>query len=352
MNQHTDNPQVRTFAVDLAKHVFQVAGEDRVGRVLLEARHRSREAFWDWARTLRAPVQVLLETGSGAQAWARALQAQGVQVRVLPAQRVAEHRSGAKNDRNDARALLRAGRDDSIHAVPVKSPERLALQAVHRARSGYVRRRTALGNQMRGLLLEHAVVIAKSHHALDMALDRVLADASVPIPEVLRDLLADLAAEWRHLGERIAAKQAQLKALANQDPLGRRLQTVPGIGPVTASALICKELDPARFANARQLSAYFGLVPEQHSSGARIRLGRMSRRGDRAVRSLLIEGAQAVLRQLPRQPDGAQRQRLQRWLQRHGRKGAAVRLANRNLRVVWHLLREPQEAGQQEAGMA
>jgi transposase len=327
--------QVRTFAVDLAKHVFEISGETATGEVVYEHRCKSREAFWnDFVRQVQPGQEVLLETGPGAQAWARELQSRGAIVRVIPAQHVTEHRSGHKNDRKDTHALLRAGHDVSVHVVPIKSVEHLALQALHRVRSGYIRRHTALGNQMRGLLLEHGVVIRQGPAALSQALIRVLPDATQPVPDRLRDVLAELEAEWRHLEARIDALSRQLGQLAARDPLARRLMTVPGIGPIIASALLCKEVAIERFANARLLAAYFGLVPNQHSTGGRTRLGRMSRRGDRYLRSLLIEGAHAVVRR----PAHASVQ-VQRWLQRLGTKAAAVRLANRNLRIVWSLLR-------------
>lgn len=327
---------VKMFAIDLAKHVFQVAGEDAHGTVVFEHRYRSREAFFDFVRNAKSGQQAVMETGPGAQAWARELIARGVQVRILPAQRVAEHRSGPKNDRNDALALLRAARDTSIHEVPIKSAERLALQAVHRVRHGYVRRRTALANQARGLLLEQGMALARGEQALIAGLRRALADATVPLPDRLRELLADLWAEWETLGQRIERLSADLAQRARHDGLAHRLMRVPGIGPVTASALVCKELVQERYAGARAFAASFGLVPDQHSSGQRVRLGKMSRRGDAYLRSLLIEGAQSVLRRV--NPDDPSNDRLHRWLRRHGRKGAAVRLANRNLRIVWHLL--------------
>jgi transposase len=336
VNKHTVEYEV--VAIDLAKHVFQVGAEDASGRCVFEHRYRSRGAFHEFIRTLRAPTRVLMETGPGAQAWARELQAQGVTVHLLPAQRVEEHRSGAKNDRNDVLAILRAGRDRTIHPVPVKTVLQLTMQALHRARTGYVRRRTALGNQMRGLLQEHGVIAAQGGHALDRLLLQVLEDASVPIPDRLRMLLAELHAEWKALAGKIDVLSAELGQAAREDPMSRRLMTIPGIGPIIASALVCKEIRSDRFASARQFAAYFGLVPDQHSSGSRIRLGRMSRRGDRYLRSLLIEGAHAVLNQVRTKPPSADVDRLRRWLQRHGRKGAAVRLANRNLRIVWALL--------------
>lgn len=331
-----------TLAVDLAKQVFQVAGEDALGQVLYEQRVKSREAFYNFIRQLPASMVVLMETGPGAQAWARQLQAQGNLARILPAQLVANHRSGAKNDRNDALAILRAGRDSSIAAVPVKSATALAMQALHRVRRGYVRQRTAMSNQMRGLLLEHGIALAQGDVAINQTLPRILEDATRPLPDMLRELIDEMLGEWHQLGERVNVLTGRLERAANEDKTARRLMTVRGIGPVIATALLAKQTEPERFANARQFAAYFGLVPDQHSSGKTVRLGKMSKRGDGYIRSLTIQGAHAVLRQLrldSEQPDDC---RLLNWVSRLGRKEAAVRLANRNLRIVWKLLQNDQ----------
>lgn len=332
--------KITTIAIDLAKHVFQAAAEDAKGEEMWQKRLRSRAAMYAFIEGLTPPLTVGLEAGLGAQAWARVLEARGLDVHVLPAQRVAEHRSGAKNDSNDARAILRALHDCSIHPVPVKSTTQLTMQALLRVRAGWQRRRTAVANQMRGLLLEHGVAIAQGDAALTRALERVLPDAQVPIPDRLRALLAELAGEWDGLGQRVQTMDPELARLAHDDPVARRLCTIPGVGPVTATALVCKGLDPARFRNARQFAAYFGLVPDQHSSGYKRRLGRMSRRGDRYLRGLLISGAHAVLRHTRSDALDAGHRRILRWQQRHGGKGAAVRLANHNLRVVFALLRD------------
>lgn len=338
-----------TVAVDLAKRVFQVAGEDLLGQVHYEHRIKSREAFYEFLRQLQPHVVVLVETGPGAQAWARQLQGQGNLVRILPAGLVANHRSGAKNDRNDALAILRAGRDQAISAVPVKSVAALAMQALHRARQGYVRRRTAVSNQMRGLLLEHGIALAQGDGAVNQKIPRVLEDATHPLPDMLRELIDELLAEWRHLGERISVLTGRLEVAANADQTAKRLMTVRGIGPVIATALLAKQTEPDRFPNARKFAAYFGMVPEQHSSGEKIQLGRMSKRGDGYLRSLMIQGAHSVLQQLRPDSEQPDDRRLQRWLSRLGRKEAAVRLANRNLRIVWVLLQNEQTYRRQPA---
>ncbi|MDR2156022.1 MAG: IS110 family transposase [Burkholderiaceae bacterium] len=366
MKEDTTNPSATipaactVIAVDLAKRVFQVAGEDALAQVIYETRIKSREAFKAFLSCLPAGISVLMETGPGAQAWARQLIEQGHQARILPAQRVEEHRSGAKNDRNDTYAILRAGRDSKILAVPIKSAQVLAMQALHRVRQGYIRRRTALANQMRGLLLEHGIALAQGDAAIKRGVPKVLDGASLPVPELLSELLAEMLAEWEHLGVRIQALAAKLQVSAGQDPKARQLMTVRGIGPTIATAMLAKQVEPERFKNARQFAAYFGIVPDQHSSGPKIRLGKMSKRGDGYIRGMMIEGAHAVLTRLS--PDSSQPddRRLLRWMQRHGRKGAAIRLANRNLRIVWVLLqndrnycRQPSRSAQlaQEIGM-
>ena len=339
-----------TVAVDLAKNVFQVAGENSLGQVMYEERIKSREAFLIFLRKLPAGMTVLMETGPGAQAWARLLQTQGNPVRILPAQHVANHRSGAKNDRNDVLAILRAGRDINIAAVPIKSTAQLSMQALHRARQGYVKRRTSMGNQMRGLLLEQGIAIAQGALILSQNVPRILEDATQPLPDMLRELIAEMLGEWSHLGERIDVLTGRLEAAAREDETARRLMTVRGIGPIIATALVAKQTEPERFANARMFAAYFGTVPEQSSSGQKVRLGKMCKRGDGYLRSLAIQGAHAVLRQVRPDSQHPDDHRLRRWLSRHGQKGAAVRLANRNLRIVWVLLQNDQTYRRQPAG--
>ena len=338
----TDVLKCTVIAIDLAKRVFQVAGEDALGQTVYEERISSREAFHAFLRKLPISVTLLMETGPGAQAWAQMLQTQGNPVRILPAQHVAKHRSGPKNDRNDALAILRAGRDINIFSVPVKSASALAMQALHRVRQGYVRRRTAMGNQMRGLLLEHGVAMAQGEAAINRVVPRILEDATQPLPDLLRELVDELLGEWSQLGERINVLTGRLETAAKNDETAKRLMTVRGIGPIISTAVIAKQTEPERFANARQFAAYFGLVPKQHSSGEKVRLGKMSKHGDAYVRSLAIQGAHAVLRQVKADSKDPDDRRLQRWIAGLGRKEAAVRLANRNLRIIWVLLQNDQ----------
>ena len=331
--------EVRMLAINLAKDVFQLAGENDRFEILFEARLKSRQAFRDFLYTLKAPVVVLMETGPGAPAWARELRGRGIDVRVLPAQRVEEHRSGAKNDCSDCLAILLAGRDRSIHPVPVKSVECLAIQASHRVRSGYLSRRTSISNQIRGLLTEHGVVFGRGDAALARGLDRVLEDVTQPIPDCLRELRAELLAEHDMLCQRMEKLDAERSRIAKQEPLSRRLMTVPDVGPIIATALLCKEIDPTQFPNARMFAAYFGVVPDQRSGGNRVCTTGMSKRGDGYIRSLLINGAHSALQRVDAKSDGPHPARLHRWEERLGKRSAAVRLANRNLRIMYALMK-------------
>ncbi len=334
--------KITAIAIDLAKDVFQVAGENALGEVVQNERLKSRQAMHKFIQQLEPPLTVAIETGPGAQAWAREIQARGIVVKILPAQHTAAHRSGNKNDANDALSILRALHDVSVHPVPVKTQEQLAMQALHRARQGWRRRMTAISNQVRGLLLEQGVVIARGNLALVRKIDRTLEDAALPIPDRLRALVAELMGEWRGLGERMAAIDGELAVLSHTDPVAKHLCQVRGIGPIISTAMACKSLNPDRFGDSRQFAAYFGITPGQHSSGNTLHLGRMSRRGDTYLRSAMIEGAHAVIRQIRSNATDTYSRRIQRWVQRCGRKGAAVRLANHNLRVVWLLLKHPE----------
>lgn len=333
--------KITAIAIDLAKHVFQVAGENARCEVVMQKRLKSRQAMHKFVAGLEPPLTVAIETGPGAQAWAREIQRRGIEVRILPAQHTAVHRSGNKNDTRDAHAILRALHDRHVHPVPIKTPEQLSMQALHRARRGWKRRRTAIGNQVRGLLLEHGVVMAKGDAALVRTVDRTLEDATLPIPDRLRELIAELMGEWHGHRERLARIDAELATLSRADPVARHLREIRGVGSIVSTAMACKGLDPERFANGRQFAAYFGITPSQHSSGQKVRLGRMSRRGDAYLRSALLEGAHAVINPIRSDARDLYSRRIQRWVQRCGRKGAAVRLANHNLRVIWRLLKHP-----------
>jgi transposase len=216
--------------------------------------------------------------------------------------------------------------------VAIKTPEQQALLALHRARQGLVRARTAQGNQIRGLLAEFGCVIPKGRRHLEQHIPEILEDAENGLPGMGRELFARLWEHLRHLDVQVQALEAQIKAWHRQDAASRRLEAVPGIGPLTASALVASIGDARNFKNGRQLSAWLGLVPRQCSSGGKPTLLGISKRGDVYLRTLLIHGARAAL----------QYQSSERWgaalAERRNKNLAAVALANKNARIVWALL--------------
>lgn len=336
MNKRTPI-EAAELAIDLAKHVFEVVAADRHGQELWHRHIGSRKAFEQFLDGLTGPLCVGMETGPGAQAWSRRLQARGLRVKLLPAHRVKGHASGMKNDLNDARAILRAMHDREVQPVPVKSPEQLTLQLHHRVRAGCISRRTAVSNQLRGALLEYGLAAGRGAAALKRLIDQVMRGERA-VPDALVKLVEEGLGEWRQLDARIEQLTARLETLAREDDTARRLCTIPGVGPVIATAIVAKGLDPGRFKNSRLCAAYLGLIPEQHGTGGHVHLGTMSRRGDAYLRSLFLQGAHAIVQRVrPEAADGLSC-RIRRWRDRHGAKGAAVRVANHTIRVVWSML--------------
>lgn len=337
MNKRTPVVEANELAIDLAKNVFEVVGADRHGHELWHRRVSTRQAFERFLDHLNPPMCVGMETGPGAQAWGRRLQARGIDVKILPAHSVKAHGHRMKNDLNDARAILRAMHDRDIRPVPVKSEAHLTLQFQHRVRAGCISRRTAVSNQLRAVLLEYGLSTGRGEAALKKLVDKVLR-GECAVPEALIVLAEESLVEWRALDERIAKITARLALLARQDETAQRLCTIPGVGPVIATAVLAKGMDPARFKNSRLCAAYLGVIPEQYGTGGRVHLGKMSRRGDSYLRSLFLQGAHSVVQRVRPDATDALSCRIRRWQDRHGEKGAAVRLVNHTIRVVWAML--------------
>ena len=326
--------QDTTIAVDVAKSVFEVAVSRRPGRVA--ERHRlTRQRF---ARFLaeQAPSTVVMEACGMAHFWGREAQARGHQVRLLPPRDVRPYVRGNKTDRSDATGLLEANRNEAIRPVPVKSVEQHALVALHRMRASWVSARTARLNTLRGLLRELGVMIPMGARQVGPRVRELVSDAESEIPDSLRPVLAEAAREVAELEQRIQQVEVQLEGLAQPSPLVRRLRTVPGVGLLTATALVASIGDFARFASARHFASSLGLTPRESSSGNVRRLGRITKRGDPYLRTLLLHGARSVLHHAKRSPTP---DRLRAWAlereQARGHNKAAVAVANKLARIVW-----------------
>jgi transposase len=321
------------MGIDLAKHVFQLHGVDAQGHTVLR-RRLSRTQLRPFVAQLH-PCLVGMEACGSAHYWARELTTLGHEVRLIAPQFVAPYRQNDKNDGHDAEAICEAVGRPPMRVVPIKTLTQQAVLTVQRARQLLVAERTALVNQTRGLLAEYGLIVPAGIGALRRTLPGLLETPA--LPTLAREVFTDLADRLRAVDERIAAYDRRVDQLARQMEPAHRLMQVPGVGPVTATALVATVGDARTFRNGRQLAAWLGLVPRQHSSGGTRRLGRITKRGDVYLRTLLIHGARSVLRQITRRTDATSR-----WVTAlHARRGfnkAVVALAAKQARILWALL--------------
>jgi transposase len=323
-----------TIGLDLAKSVFQVHGVDRDGAVVLRRQLRRSQVLAFFERL--SPCLVGMEACSGAHHWAREIGACGHEVRLMPPAYVKPYVKRGKTDAADAEAICEAVTRPTMRFVPVKSAERQAALLDHKARDFLVRQRTQTVNAIRAHLAEFGIVVAKGIHNLD----RLLA-AAQDVPEAARPALDLLAGQLRDLEERIEEATARITVAQGDDPLARRLATVPGLGPIASSAFSATTPDVGAFRSARDYAAWLGLTPRAHSSGGKERLGRISKAGNRYLRRLLYLGAMARIsarRGRRATPAGSAPDWLERMLARKPVKVVAIALAARMARTVWALI--------------
>ena len=327
--------QVVRIGLDLAKYVFEVHGVDEHGNVVMRKTLRRGSVSGFFANLPHCLVG--MEASNGAHYWARVLTELGHKVRLISPQFVTPYVKSNKNDRNDAEAICEAVGRPTMRFVPPKSPEQLAIQALHRIRQRLVQSRTRLVNQIRGILSEHGIVIARDIWRLRRALAEITGNATDDLNALVRLLIIEAQTELIELDRRIASCDRRIRELYRSSELCQRLGEIEGIGPVTATALVAAVGDPSCFKNGRQFAAWLGLVPKQRSSGGRNRLFGISKRGDRYLRTLIIHGARAALGKA-----GGKQNPRSRWLanlrQRRHPNVAAVALANKNARIAWAML--------------
>jgi transposase len=328
--------QIAVLGIDLGKNSCSVVGLDGAGRVIMRRRMR-REGVVALAAGL-PPCTVAMEACCGAHHLGRLLAAQGHRVRLMSPEYVRPYVKAHKNDDRDAEAIAEAATRPTMRFVTLKSEEQLDLQTLHRARERLVGERTALINQLRGVLLERGLAIPQGRRKLEQRLEEMLARADLPLSPRILALLADMRARWRDLDRRIAALDAEFTARARADEAARRLATIPGIGVLNATALVAAVGDAGTFARGRDLAAWLGLVPRQATTGGKPRLLGISKRGNRYLRKLLIHGARAAMPSLAGSatPLGAW---LRGLLQRAHPNVAVVALANKLARIAWAVLR-------------
>jgi len=326
--------EVTVVGIDLAKNVFELAGQNRAGRVVYRKRVRRSKLLETVAQL--PPCLIAMEACGGAHHWAREIAALGHRIRLLPAQYVKPYRVGPKNDRRDAEAVCEAATRSQVPAVAVKTRNQQAMQGLHRVRSQLTGQHTALSNCARGLLQEFGIVVPRGHARLRQALAEILAGSD--LPEDLVVALHTIAEQLRELGERIGQLTARIAQAARVDELHRRLLSARGVGPITVTAFTATIGDPSAYANGRQVAAALGLVPAQSSSGDRERLLGISKRGDRYLRSLLVHGARSALKAARGKADP-----LSRWMcrlaDRRGHNKAVVAIANKTARILWAMMK-------------
>jgi transposase len=327
--------ELTTLGIDLAKNIFELCGMDARGKVILRKK-LSRNKFAPFIAQLSRCV-IGMEACGGSHHWARKFAQYGHEVRLISPQFVKPFVKTNKTDRADAEAICEAVQRPTMRFVPMKSVEQQDIQALHRVRDRLVKNRTALSNEMRGVLQEYGIVLPKTIAALKRYLRTQLEETDGELTGHGVELLRSLQQELDQLEAHIEGVEAKINAVCKAHPICQRLLSIPGVGPLSATALVATVGAAEQFKNGREFAAYLGLVPRQHSSGGKAQLLGISTRGDPYLRKLLIHGARSVLHWAHKYTD-----RRSQWIQqvqaRRGTNRAVVALANKNARVIWVLM--------------
>jgi len=329
--------KVTLLAVDLAKDVFQVAGFTRKQKVVFNKQIRRKNLLEFMVQ--QSPCEVVMEACYSSHYWARCFENMGHTVRLLPAQHVTPFVRGNKSDRNDTVAIAEASRRANIIAVPIKSVARQDIQCLHRMREQSVTRRTALMNQVRGLLSEYGVVASQGHKAFVRLLTEITDPQSESVSAYLKVQFRFMLEEYHQLSERIAGIKKELTLVVEREPQCQLMQSIPGIGVINSTALFSAIGNGQQFNSSREFAVWPGLTPRQSSSGNSFKSGGITKRGDRYLRKQLVHGARALLYRCKGRSD-----RLSNWanalVARRGYNKAAVALAARLARLCWTLLQK------------
>jgi transposase len=327
--------ELQAIGIDLGKTLFHLVAMDAKGNVVVRKRC-SRKQLLVCTANLRVE-RIGMEACAGAHFLGRALHEQGHDVRLMPAQYVKPYVKTNKSDYIDAEAMAEAVERPNMRFVPIKTEEQLDLQAVHRVRERWVRRRTAVVNQIRGLLLEPGLTLPKGRWHVDNTLPDILEDAALNLSGSFRMLLAQLKLELDQLAACIEQMDTLIQKTASESEACRRLTAIPGIGPVTATALVAAVGNASGFRKGRDLAAWVGMVPREYSTGGKQRLLGISKRGNRYLRRLFVQGARVVMQYPHRQASGLSSW-LDQLLSRAHQNVVIVALANKLLRMAWAVL--------------
>jgi len=327
--------EIYTIGIDLGKTVFHMVGLNVRGEAVVRKKF-SRTQLLRFTAKLRVEL-IGMEACGGAHFLGRALREQGHEVRLIPAQYVKPYVKTNKSDYIDAEAIAEAVGRPTMRFVPIKTDDQLDLQSLHRVRERWVMRRTAVINQIRGLLFERGITLRKGRCHLETALPDILEDADSKLSSAVRLLLVQLKMELAQLAMRLEEADALIQKTAQESEVCRRLDAIPGIGPVTATALLAAIGNGGAFRKGREFAAWVGLVPREHSTGGKQKLLGISKRGNGYLRRLFVQGARAVLQFREKQSPG-----LRAWLaqltSRTHYNVAGVALANKLARIAWAVL--------------
>jgi transposase len=329
--------QIAVIGIDLGKNSCSVVALDLAGAVVKRRRMRPN-SIASFTKDI-APCIIAMEACCGAHHLGRTLASQGHHVRLMSPEYVRPYVKAQKNDDRDAEAIAEAASRPTMRFVELKSEAQLDMQTLHRARDRLIGERTALINQLRAILLERGITVPQGRRKLERYLAASsIQNGGIPVSARIRDLVMDMSAQWRALDERIAAFDNEIMHSVRNDEAARRLTTIPGIGALSATAMVAAIGNAETFTRARDLSAWLGLVPRQVTTGGRPRLVGITKRGNTYLRKLLIHGARAALPSLAnsKMPLGAW---LRALMARTHKNAAVVALANKLARIVWAVLR-------------
>lgn len=332
--------KITTVGIDLAKNVFQIHAVDEHGKTAVR-KQLKRDQMAEFFVNL-PPCLIGMEACGSAHHWARKLAGFGHEVKLMAPQFVKPYVKTNKNDAADAEGICEAVARPNMRFVPIKNIEQQSVLALHRVRQGFVKERTAQANQIRGLLGEFGLIIPQGIANIAKRVPELIEDASNELTGSFRLLIDRLMEHLKELDRQVDELDAKIKEWHRASEASRKLEKVPGIGPVTASALIATIGDAKNFDNGRQMAAWLGLVPKQHSSGGKNVLLGISKRGDTYLRTMLIHGARSVIYAAQRKKDKVEGW-LGKLLERRNINVAAVALANKNARIVWALLARDRE---------
>lgn len=331
--------KLTVIGMDLAKNVFQVHGSDERGKPLLKKQLKRAQVMPFFANLTLCKIG--MEACGSAHYWARKLRALGHTVQLIAPQYVKPFVKRNKSDAADAEAICEAVTRPNMPAVPIKNASQQAILSVHRARQGFVKARTAQANQIRGLLAEFGIVIPQGISHIAKRVPEIIEDGENDLPGSFRLLIQRLVDHLKVLDQQIGELELEIQTWHRENEASKKLAKIPGVGPITASALVASVGDVRSFKNGRQLAAWLGIVPRQHSTGGKPTLLGISKRGDTYLRTLLIHGARAVIRMAEHKPN------IDPWLKklisRRNKNVAAVALANKNARTIWALLTHDRE---------